>query len=97
MTSTISICGLDCSTCPEYGKQCQGCVASQGKIFWAVHYNMDKCPLHKCCTDEHNYAHCGQCEQLPCKTYFDMRDPSYTEEQHLEGITKRVEVLKKLS
>ncbi|MPM11174.1 hypothetical protein SDC9_57513 [bioreactor metagenome] len=96
MTSTISICGLDCSTCPEFEKQCAGCVAISGKVFWSTHFNLDKCPLHKCCTDDHSFAHCGQCDQLPCKTYFDMRDPSSTDEQHQESIKNRVEVLRGL-
>jgi hypothetical protein len=33
---------------------------------------------------------------LPCKIYSDTRDPAMTEEQHLEGIKKRVNTLKGL-
>lgn len=96
MTENISVCGLDCSSCPEFGKQCEGCKKISGKVFWTTHFGLEKCPMHKCCTDVHGLEHCGLCEKLPCQTYFDMRDPAYSEDEHLEGIDRRVKVLRGL-
>lgn len=93
---TISICGVDCTTCREYGKTCNGCEAIQGKVFWAPYMELDCCPIYRCCKDEKKHDHCGKCNQLPCQLYIDTRDPSYSEEEHLESIKERVKVLKAL-
>lgn len=34
MLNMISPCGVDCSICDYYKKDCGGCFAIQGKVFW---------------------------------------------------------------
>ncbi len=96
MTGSISVCGVDCTSCPEFNVQCKGCNAIAGKVFWAGFMGMEVCPMYSCCTTDKKLDHCGHCSELPCKIYFDTRDPATTEEQHLEGIDKRVNTLKNL-
>ena len=100
----ISVCGIDCAAmCAECNKTneelqknpCKGCNAAEGKIFWTKMMNMEVCPIYSC-VKEKQLKHCGECEQLPCKIYVDMKDPSLTDEQHQQGIKDRVETLKNL-
>jgi len=96
----ISVCGIDCAVaCEECNKHeelrdkpCKGCNALEGKVFWTAMFGMDACPIYAC-VKEKRLKHCGQCEQLPCNIYFDMKDPCTTDEQHQQGIKDRVEIL----
>jgi len=36
------------------------------------------------------------CPEIPCKTWWDLKDPSYTDEQHEASIRDRVKNLRKL-
>ncbi len=92
--SELSSCGLLCDKCEFYGNKCNGCHAVQGSTFWAKNMMPDKtCPLFKC-AKEKGYKSCGQCSELPCKTFLEMKDPNSTEEQHKKSIQERVERLK---
>jgi hypothetical protein len=57
----IARCGAYCGTCEWREKtNCQGCQASNGKMFWG------ECTVAKCSIEkEHN--HCGHCSKLPCE------------------------------
>ena len=92
----IEVCGADCTTCPDYQKTCDGCRKIQGKVYWAAMIGTDVCPIYKCVSDK-KLAHCGQCDQLPCNLYFDLKDPSYSDEEHKKGIQLRVVRLKELT
>lgn len=92
--SHISVCGIQCSECRFFGEQCNGCAAVVGKPFWAADFPGGVCPFFSCCSNK-KVAHCGQCAEFPCKTY-EMRDPGMTEAEHLEGMKKRIENIKKL-
>jgi hypothetical protein len=67
----------------------------EGKLFWTKFMNMDTCPIYSC-VKEKRLKHCGGCQELPCKIYLEMKDPSMSDEQHLQGIKDRVAVLKSL-
>jgi hypothetical protein len=51
--------------------------------------------MYGCCINEKKMNHCGECAELPCRRYYDTRDPSVSEEEHETGIRLRVEILKK--
>lgn len=90
----ISVCGLKCKECEFFGNACQGCRKVEGKPFWVEHIEQDTCPIYKCCCNEKSYHDCGSCSALPCKTYFELKDPALSDEEHLEYIKTRTEILK---
>jgi len=99
----ISVCGIDCAImCHECNKHeelknnpCKGCNAAEGKIFWTKYFNMDVCPIYVC-VKEKKIAHCGKCEELPCKIWTEMKDPSMSDEIFEQSINDRISVLKTL-
>jgi len=54
------------------------------------------CPIYDCVVNEKKLENCGVCSEIPCKTWQDLKDPSYTDEQHEASIKTRVENLRKL-
>jgi hypothetical protein len=48
------------------------------------------CPLYKCATIDKRYKNCGQCAELPCKKFTDLKDPNISNEQHHKSINERV-------
>jgi len=92
---TISACGLDCSTCEFYEKTCTGCYAVKGSTFWAQEMMPDKvCPLFQCAFNDRGYKSCGDCDELPCAMFLQMKDPASTDEEHQRMIQVRVERLR---
>ncbi|MDR0437048.1 MAG: DUF3795 domain-containing protein [Bacteroidales bacterium] len=100
----LSVCGIDCSiACVECNSSheelqknpCKGCNAEKGQIFWTKFMGLDTCPIYSCATEK-QLTHCGKCTELPCNIYFEMKDPSISDERHQQGIMDRVEVLKNL-
>lgn len=91
-----TVCGVDCSTCKEFKQTCEGCSQIEGRVFGASYMELDTCPMYQCCVHEKHLEHCGQCSELPCEIYFETRDPEMSEEQHLAGIKRRVDVLRSL-
>jgi len=95
MADCISACGIDCGTCPFCGKTCEGCYAVQGKPFWtAERLQGNPCPLYDCAVTVKQYGSCAPCEDLPCKIFTELKDPSMSEEEHLAGIDRRVAALR---
>ncbi|HOZ30727.1 MAG TPA: DUF3795 domain-containing protein [Bacteroidales bacterium] len=91
----ISACGLICDNCQFFNKECTGCHQTKGKPFWtAFQENVSVCPLYDCSVNKKNLKDCGGCNELPCKLFYNLKDPNTTEEQHLESIKTRVSVLK---
>jgi hypothetical protein len=37
---------------------------------------------------------CAECSELPCQIYYDWKDPSMTDEAHIQSIKDRVLLLK---
>lgn len=94
----ISSYGLFCQECEFFEKTCSGCHAVQGKTFWAIDHVPSKvCPLFDCAVNTKKLSNCGSCAELPCETFRKMKDPSVSEEEHIIGITKRVERLTRKS
>ncbi len=94
----LSACGLICDECEYYGKECKGCYAVKGQTFWAKEMMPTKtCPLFNCSVNEKGFKSCGNCEELPCKMFREMKDPNSTDEVHQKSLLQRVERLKDLN
>lgn len=96
MEAKCGVCGAICSGCPFLGKGCAGCIECEGKVFWALQYFGGACPLYVCAVDQRGYSNCGECPELPCKLFLEQKDPSMSDEEHQESITKRVNHLKNI-
>jgi|WetSurMetagenome_2_1015567.scaffolds.fasta_scaffold56432_3 hypothetical protein len=91
----ICICGSTCEGCKAFGTMCQGCNQTRGKIFWAKEFfGQETCPLYDCAVNQKHYTDCGQCRELPCQKFIDVKDPGSTMEEHLKGNEIRVGRLK---
>ncbi len=92
-----SACGLICTDCNFYNNPCKGCFKVKGKTFWAKdHLEKGICILFECSVNTKNFEHCGKCNELPCKKFYDLKDPNISEKDHLDSIKKRIEILKNL-
>lgn len=91
----VCVCGADCEGCPKYQKECDGCDALEGKIYWASYIGREVCPVYAC-VRERNKEHCGKCEKIPCDLWYTLKDPQWTDEQHQESIQRRVNNFKQL-
>lgn len=92
----LSPCGCDCQECKEYKQSCAGCREIDGKVFWAGYMDASVCPMYDCSINKKQIEHCGQCGELPCKLFYDTRDPSVSPEEHEAGIISRAANLKKM-
>ena len=90
----LSKCGLNCQECYAFQKECAGCEEIYGKPFWTEHIGGRQCPIYQCC-HEKTFENCGKCIEMPCKKWVDLKDPSISDEEHLDSIKKRVSLLKK--
>ena len=88
-----SPCGIDCDQC-EYFRECGGCHAIEGKPFYLKDFGLDVCPMYDCPVNKKGYGTCAECPELPCQTYYDCKDPSMTDEEHINSINERVKGLK---
>jgi hypothetical protein len=87
----LSACGLKCDECEFFGKECNGCHAIKGQTFWAKEMMPNKtCPLFDCAVNVKGFKDCGDCPELPCKTFREMKDPNSTEEEHQLSLVQRV-------
>jgi len=93
----LSACGLICDECEFFAKECSGCFAVSGQTFWAKEMMPNlTCPLFNCSVNEKKYSSCGNCAELPCKLFREMKDPASTEEEHQLTLIQRVERLKQV-
>ena len=83
------VCGLYCGTCEYFNNQCQGCGNVEGKPFWTVQMEVEACPLYDCCVNQKQLEHCGLCNEFPCKTFTDLRDPSLSDEKAKQALHAR--------
>ncbi len=91
----LSACGLICDECEFYCKECSGCFAVKGQTFWAKEMMPNKtCPLFNCSVNEKGFKSCGDCLELPCKMFREMKDPNSSDEEHRISLKQRVERLK---
>jgi hypothetical protein len=92
----ISACGVICDGCPFFNKECSGCNEVKGKPFWTKDLPGGICQLYNCPINIKKFNNCGECSELPCKTFYEYKDPNMSEEEHKESITRRVNTLKGL-
>ena len=105
----ISVCGIDCeaySTCDKcssicksmhnvFNNICEGCNAIHEKILLNKNISLNICPIYECVINKH-YKHCGECKQLPCKLYYDLKDPLISDITHKLEIEHRIRVIKSI-
>jgi hypothetical protein len=90
----LSACGLKCDECEFFNKTCTGCISVKGSTFWAKEMMPNKtCPLYDCSVNNKKLRNCGDCSELPCKMFLDMKDPNSTDEEHQKSIQTRVAAL----
>ena len=91
----LSACGLICDECEYFNNTCTGCINVKGSTFWAVEMLPDKvCPLYDCSINRNSFRNCGDCGELPCKMFREMKDPSLSDEEHQKSIVTRVSALR---
>ena len=91
----LSACGLKCDECEFYNKTCTGCHMVKGSTFWAKEMMPSKvCPLYDCSVNKKGLRDCGQCAELPCATFLQMKDPNTSDEEHQRMIGVRVALLR---
>lgn len=91
----LSACGLWCDDCEHYKQLCDGCHTIKGATFWAKKMMPSQvCPLYDCAVNQRAYKDCGDCAELPCGTFLQMKDPNYSEEEHQKMLKLRVDRLK---
>ena len=94
MDIIISCCGCVCSDCKFFGNTCKGCGAEKGAPYWVAYAELNTCPIYSCCISERKYKKCSECGELPCYNYYDMKDPSMTDEEHNKTVVDRIKTLK---
>jgi len=83
------VCGLYCGSCAYFQKQCQGCGHVNGKPFWTAQIKDKICSLYNCCINQKQLEHCGLCNEFPCETFTELRDPSLGEEEARQALLAR--------
>jgi hypothetical protein len=90
---TLALCGIDCESCDSFDS-CGGCYKIEGKPFYIKDFGMEVCPLYDCPVSKKGYKSCAECSELPCQLFRDWKDPSVSDEVHLNSINERVRILK---
>jgi hypothetical protein len=91
----LSACGLICDECEFYNRTCTGCIDVKGSPSWAKEMMPAKvCPLYDCAVNKKGFKNCGDCSELPCKMFREMKDPNSSEEEHQKSIITRTERLR---
>ena len=91
----MCVCGANCDECTRYGNECAGCEAIKGEVFWAKYIGSKVCPVFECAKNR-DFKNCGDCSEIPCELWFNLKDPNISEEEHRDSINSRVAVLKTL-
>ncbi len=94
-TNYAPVCGIYCGNCDALGKQCKGCGYVNGKPFWAVRIPSGVCQFHDCCRNQKGLEHCGLCEDFPCRTFQEARDPAMSDEETQNLLKERQEALQR--
>jgi len=90
----LSACGVDCEKCP-LKDQCGGnCHAVKGVPFFLKDFGVEVCPLYDCAVNKKGLKTCAECAELPCQLFYDWKDPSMSDEEHLKSVEERVGYLK---
>ena len=89
------VCGIFCGDCEYLNKDCRGCGYEEGKAFWTNMMPSKICPLYDCCRNNNNLEHCGLCDDFPCKTFLDLRDPNMSDDEFQKSLALRQKELKR--
>lgn len=90
-----SACGLLCNDCPHFAGNCSGCFQVEGKPFWVAEATATGiCPLFDCAINKKGFSHCGECSELPCRMFFELKDPDLSESEHQKSIQQRIHNLR---
>ena len=89
----LSPCGIDCRIC-DYFQNCGGCNIVRGKPFYLADFGVEVCPMYDCSVNQKGYQSCSACSKLPCQIFYDWKDPSMTDEEHINSINERVDALR---
>ena len=92
----LSPCGIDCEQC-DYFKDCGGCNTIEGKPFYLKDFDVEVCPMYDCSVNKMGYKTCGECSALPCQIFYDWKDPSMTDNEHIDSVIERTLVLESLN
>lgn len=82
-------CGLYCGDCEFLGKNCEGCGHVAGKPFWSCQVPGGICPIYDCCMNKKGLSHCGECEDLPCEVFLQLKDPNLSDEAFAASLKDR--------
>ncbi len=88
-TTLVAVCGLFCGNCERLDTKCKGCGSQKGKPFWITLMNVDFCPLYNCCVNTKQLDHCSLCNEFPCKTFNQLRDPSLSDKEAQKVLIER--------
>jgi len=55
------------------------------------------CPLYDCSVNKRKHKDCGDCAEVPCQMFREMKDPNSSDEEHRQGLVDRVERLKSVT
>lgn len=91
----ISCCGVICSECEYYPKDCSGCPSIGGKPFWLQYTGEGVCPIYNCCITDKKKTSCANCEKLPC-AFYERGDTTKSDEENKAILEKQLEVLRTL-
>ena len=90
-----SACGLVCNECAFFNKECKGCFMVKGKPFWTARVTEKGiCPLFDCSIIKKGLSNCGDCIDLPCQMFIDLKDPNVSDYEHQKSIRKRISNLR---
>lgn len=91
----ISVCGFFCEECQFFKGTCQGCYEVEGKTFWAQEITPKKvCPIFDCAINDKKYRNCGNCDDLPCNIFNELKDPNISDEEHKKSVEERIAQLR---
>lgn len=91
----IAVCGINCGGCEYLGKNCDGCKAVMGKVFWTQYTGQSACPVYAC-ANEKGHEHCGHCAEIPCDIWQNLREDHVTDEEHAANLIQRQKTLQAL-
>ena len=90
----ISNCGSICGECEYFKTKCVGCYEIKGKTFWTDELPDKICPLFNCSINEKHLNNCGDCNDLPCEMFNELKDPNTSDEEHHKMLAIRVSRLR---
>lgn len=94
----LSACGILCDECPYYSGICRGCFQAGGKPFWTDEATPDGiCPLFDCSINKKGFVDCGECNDLPCRMFYELKDPAISDSEHQQSIQQRVHNLRQVN